>query len=139
MTDSFEAWINSMSEEDYEFMLDADSGTEGFSASQYQKAINIRTPASEEDLEMLQREQESEVTEVQTERTPRQPRRVYDNRDAPPIPRYVVNERGDSAIILPKQDPKLPPPIISTSNVEQSRTIQKRSIIDRLKSFFKRK
>lgn len=137
MTDRFEDWINSMDEDEFIDRIDSDPSEGGFTDNQERIALTIREPVDAETLEELEREQESEVREVQT----KQPTRVYDTRDLKPTPRYVVNERGDSAIVLPRNEQKAlrQQEELPTSSIEESRAIQKRSILDRLKSFFRRK
>lgn len=98
MTDSFEKWINGMQEQMYEDWLE-DKATE----AQEEKALNIRTPLSEEeedDLEMQQtyREElpESRNREVDTQ--------VYDNRDQPAKRFYaevIMPPTGRAPIIRP--------------------------------------
>ena len=53
MTDHFDKWINSMSDDDYIDFLDED-GTD----AQIEKALNIRDRPTEEELDELEREQE---------------------------------------------------------------------------------
>ena len=57
MTDAFEKWINSFSDEEYEEMLDEDNPN-GFTDAQQEKALNIREPPTKEEIEDLEKEQE---------------------------------------------------------------------------------
>lgn len=104
MTDSFEAWINGMSDEDYEEFIDSD-GTD----LQVEKALNIRTPPSkqdEEDLEALQYGEEPEDIQQSRVEQIAEPEIVYDNRDLPPERRNVTIEiprDGTPARVLPRQ------------------------------------
>ena len=52
MTDHFDAWINSMSDDEYSDMLD-ESNPFGFSDKQEEKALNIREPPKKEEQEDL--------------------------------------------------------------------------------------
>jgi len=146
-----------MSEEEYEDRIDSSTTSGGFSPSQEEKALNIRTPASEEDLEELEREQESNVIEVRGEgegeaqgqrqqRESRQPVRVYDSRDMTERPRYITSTAsGDSAVILPneqKQTAQTRQAEIerqSIGSIQQAQEIQKRSIFNRIKNFILRR
>lgn len=69
MTDAFEAWINSMSDNEYEDMLD---DPDGFTDAQEEKALNIRSRPEGNELEELEKEQEFVEPEQQVEQqTPR--------------------------------------------------------------------
>jgi hypothetical protein len=57
MTDAFEKWINSMSDDEYEDMLD-ESNPNGFSDAQQEKALNIREAPTQQELEDFELEQE---------------------------------------------------------------------------------
>lgn len=99
MTDSFEAWINGMTEEQYTDWIE-DKATE----KQEEKALNIRTPLSESEMSQIEREQEyseetSNIKQVDDI--------VYDNRDLPPITRTITIEipRDNSPIrVLPQRE-----------------------------------
>ena len=52
MTDHFDKWINSMSDDEYDEMLD-ESNPFGFSDAQEEKALNIRAPPTKEEQEDL--------------------------------------------------------------------------------------
>lgn len=141
MTDAFEDWIVAMSDEKYEDMLD-----DGFTRRQKSKALTIRDSldGQMEKLRDVEREQESGVNEVEV----KQPVRIYDNRELPSTDtKYVATPSGDSAVILPRQkstrefikraiQSEMRLPITSQ---QQSREIQKRSILQRLKQFFRRR
>jgi hypothetical protein len=106
MTDSFEKWINSMSEQDYADFVDEDDPDSGTDA-QIEKALNIRTPITQQDEDDLDAMQEgiqdrdySRVEQIQ------EPEEIYDNRDLPPVTRNVTIEipRDNSPPrILPRQ------------------------------------
>lgn len=57
MTDSFESWINSMSDAEYEDMLN-ESNEDGFTNAQRSNALNIREAPDLQELEQLELEQE---------------------------------------------------------------------------------
>lgn len=134
MTDSFDIWIESMSDEEYEDRLDSSTANGGFSVAQEAKALNIRKPASEEDLEDLEREQESNVVEVKGRTS-----RVYDNRELPERPRYILTPSGDALVLPEKQLSPSEQRIQQVSNVQQSREIQKQSFLTRIKNFILRR
>lgn len=137
MTDSFEDWINSMSDEEYEDRIDSSTSNGGFSVAQESKALNIRKPASEEDLEDLEREQESQVVEVSG--GARQTDRVYDTRELPERPRYINTPSGDALVLPEKPITPSEQRIQQVSNVQQSREIEKRSFLTRVKNFILRR
>lgn len=57
MSDAFDKWINSFSDEEYEEMID-DSNPFGFTDAQKSKALNIRQAPTPEELDDLTLEQE---------------------------------------------------------------------------------
>jgi len=59
LTDAFDKWINSFSDDEYEEMLD-ESNPFGFTDAQQSKALNIRSAPTPEQLEDLELEQEFE-------------------------------------------------------------------------------
>lgn len=134
MTDSFEVWINAMDEDEYEDRLDSSTTDGGFSVAQEEKALNIRKPASEEDLEDLQREQESNVIEVKGKTS-----RVYDTRELPERPRYINTPSGDALVLPERRVTSSQQRIEQMSNVQQSREIEKRSFFTRIKNFILRR
>jgi len=147
MTDTFESWINGMSDNEYEEMIDS-----GFTNPQKSKALEIRKLVDDEDqLTDLEREQESNVVEIRGEgqqgqqRESRQPVRVYDAREQPERPRYISTASGDSAVILPneqKQTAQTRQAEIerqSIGSIQSSQEIQKRSIFNRIKNFILRR
>lgn len=77
MTDNFEKWIKNMEEEEFIDRIESDPSNGGFSDAQEEIALNIRQPADQSELEILEREQESSVREI----PPSQP--VYDTRSLP--------------------------------------------------------
>lgn len=81
MTDNFEKWIKNMDEEEFIDRIESDPSNGGFSDAQEEIALNIRQPADQSELEILEREQESSVQEV-----PSQP--VYDTRNLPKKRRF---------------------------------------------------
>jgi len=62
MSDAFDKWINSFTDEDYEEMLD-DSNPFGFTDAQKSKALNLRAEPTPEQLEDFTLEQEFEEIE----------------------------------------------------------------------------
>lgn len=97
--DAFERWIKGMDDDMYIEWLE-DKATE----AQEEKALNIRTPLSNSEMEQIEREQEyseetSNIKQVDDI--------VYDNRDLPPITRTITIEipRDNSPIrVLPKRE-----------------------------------
>lgn len=132
--EGFENWINGMDEDEFIDMIDNSYESGGFSDKQEAKALNIRKPASEEDLEDLEREQESNVVEIRG-RTDR----VYDTRELPEIPRYILTPDGDALILPEKPITPSEQRIEQVSNVQQSREIQKQSFLTRIKNFILRR
>lgn len=105
MTDAFENWINGMTDQEYEDWLEDDA-----SPAQEEKALNIRTPPTEQDQDDVDALQEYEDNEASRERQQieqeeeRERERirasrvqdVYDNRDLPPEREYAIIERSAS-------------------------------------------
>lgn len=96
MTDHFDAWINSMSNDEYEEMLDDDNPW-GFSDAQEEKALNIRTPPTPKDetnLDDLQSGGDGGFSETVTEpsivssETPIEVRPIQPEIDARPVREY---------------------------------------------------
>jgi hypothetical protein len=89
---SFNKWINSMSDDEYEDMLD-DTNPFGFSDKQEEKALNIRAPPTkeeQEDLDAMQEFTESEEIQepeasepVQQIEEPRRRRDVFGRAEEP--------------------------------------------------------
>lgn len=130
MTDNFEAWINSMSDEDYDIAYN-----EEFSEKQREKALNIREPLSEEELESMRREQESGTRQVYDTRqdVTQRGKPVYDTRDLPEKPKVV--QEGNTTVIIQKEE-------TSKREFEQRRkpTVRERikSIGQKIVRFFRR-
>lgn len=135
MTDHFDIWINSMSDDEYEDWLE-DEATD----AQEKKALNIRTPVSQEVAEEIVEGQESQkVEEVYDTRegvkTPATPVSkivvVTDNRDLPPV-------RVTKDIIIPPtgRAPIITPPRIETAKELQqvSTTIKQPTLRQRVSS-----
>lgn len=106
MTDSFEKWINSFTDEEYDEMLD-DDNPNGFTDAQQEKALNIRQPPTKQELEDLELEQEFDE-----EPTPsREPRRFTDVT----VGERVTEETGISMVEptqqIPPSQPTVTPPI----------------------------
>lgn len=133
--EGFENWINGMDEDEFIDMIDSSYESGGFSDKQEEMALKIRSPANEEDLEDIERGQESEVIEV----SGKQPRKVYDTRDLPERPRYINTPSGDAIVLPEKQLTPSEQRIDRISNVQQSREIQKRSFLSRIKNFILRR
>lgn len=57
MTDAFEAWIDDMSDEEYEDRLESDVEDGGFTPAQEEIAMRIREPLSESERRYFEREQ----------------------------------------------------------------------------------
>ena len=106
MSDAFEAWIRSMSDDEYSDMLD-DSNPNGFTDNQEEKALNIReAPPIEEqsDLTRLQEfEEPLEVeapTEEQVQEQPKRKGSIF-SREREPV---TINE-GTTFIEQPVGEP----------------------------------
>lgn len=65
MPDHFDTWINSMSDDEYEDWLEAPFSQGGASDAQEEKALNIRTPPTNEEIEALEDEQEFDALSKQ--------------------------------------------------------------------------
>lgn len=132
--DGFENWINGMDEDEFIDMIDSSYENGGFSDKQEEIALKIRRPASDEDLEDLERQQESDVIEVKGKTS-----RVYDDRELPEKPRYINTPSGDALVLPEKQITPSEQRIQQVSNVQQSREIEKQSFLTRVKNFILRR
>lgn len=134
MTDSadrFEDWINDMDEDEFIDRINSSPEDGGFTDRQERIALTIREPVDEEQMQELERAQEG-VIEVEQPR--RGEERVYDTRDI----KVATNQEGDAVIAV---DSRETPAQIQQRLSEpiQSEAVKKRSILDRLRSFFRRK
>lgn len=93
MTDNFDKWINGMSDEQYDTWLNDKA-----SDLQEEKALNIREPASAQELADLERQQEGTIPV--TPRTPTTDNIVYDTRD---LPQKTRQRNFISRLINPQQ------------------------------------
>ena len=119
-----------MEEEEFIDRLESEHDNGGFSDAQEEKALNIRQPVEETELDQLEREQESTVQEV-----PSKP--IYDTRQLPKKRRFfeVIRDtlvpvrtekvKGVSVDITPRQEAP-----------QQARPIPRPTIRERLASFF---
>jgi len=131
MTDSadrFEAWINNMSEEEFQDRIDSDREDGGFSPAQEEKALNIREPVEDTEAEALMREQESGVREIQTSKP------IYDTRDLPQKRTFfqVVKDR-----LVPVRTEKVRQAGLDIARQpapQQARPIQRPTVRQRLES-----
>lgn len=114
--DAFERWINGMNEEMYVDWLE-DTATE----AQEEKALNIRQPLDDDELEAMEREQEYIPESRQKEIE------VYDNRDLPPKKIYaevILPPTGRAPIIKPiTPQTSLPPVQTSLDRMIQQPTL----------------
>ncbi len=134
MTDSFENWINSMSEEEFEDRIESEPSNGGFTDNQRSKALNLREPIEDVEAEQLIREQESGVREIQT--TPSQ---VYDNRDLPKKRTFFEVVKDRLTRIRPKTVQQVVRPPSTTQPTAQPQVARPvPTIRQRISGFFSR-
>lgn len=158
MTDSFEKWINGMSDTQYEDWLD-DEATE----KQEEIALNIREPLSDEELEQIEQEQYYRPPtrpEPEIEKQPTIPDQIYDFRDLPPkvLPaKVIIPPTGKAPIVIPptriiygisgapiKQAPSIRPTLPKSTPMKRPNIFTRfrtriTSFRTRITSFFRRK
>lgn len=140
MTDDFEKWINSMSDDEYIDRLESDRDNGGFSDAQKEKALNIREPPNDTELRELEQSQEGNVEIRPTTPLPQAPTSrniIYDNRDIPRQPEQPPSIRKN--IIQRIRKPKPQPTTQQVQPVQTSRPAPTRiqKLVSRIKRFFR--
>lgn len=105
MTDHFDKWINGMSEQEYEDWLDSDATT-----AQEEKALNIRTPLTENEQEDMELAQEFDSTKQPREQLPEQR-----TRNRQPVRQEYIQDYEPSQPYIPPQ----PQPQVAYEVVDQ--------------------
>lgn len=125
--DRFEAWIDGMSEEEFQDRLESDRNNGGFSDAQEEKALNIREPVEDTEAEQLIREQESRES---------QPTEVYDTRQLPQKKTFFQVVRDRLVPVRPKQVMQTQPASTQQVTPQQARPITRPTVRQRIASFF---
>lgn len=117
MTDHFDKWINSMSDLEYEDWLEAPAPI-GATDRQEEKALNIRTPPTKEELEDLELEQEFEEVEERgkpEQLEEREERIRIERKEArEPITKEISIPRGVDKVTVTELPQRVGAPIIQT-------------------------